>query len=219
MRSVRFAGNAPTLYLLIHTMYMSFPREFTFSLTIPRSYARFAIPFERNTAFVGGTRSKSDGELRANIDNDGNDDNYDDDSDDDGVTGNESRNFAFACWIYRESTLLYPLRCIHQLYQVVEKKHTHTHTHTTVKHNKPISITMSTLYDRTRFLSNSFRPSIFQIKRCIINWSFFVPIVWLSVYAFMDIYIYRPWNRRFLLEFLDHSGSRFLSFLPFFLSF
>lgn len=97
MRSVRFAGNAPTLYLLIHMMYMSFPREFTFSLTIPRSYARFAIPFERNTAFVGGTRSKSDGELRENIDDDGNDDNYDDDSDDDGVTGNESRNFAFAC--------------------------------------------------------------------------------------------------------------------------
>lgn len=127
MRSVRFAGNAPTLYLLIHMMYMSFPREFTFSLTIPRSYARFAIPFERNTAFVGGTRSRSDGELRANIDDDDNDDDYDDDSDDDRVAGNESRNFAFACRIYRESTLLYPLRCIHQLYQMVEKTHTHTH--------------------------------------------------------------------------------------------
>lgn len=125
MRSVRFAGNAPTLYLLIHMMYMSFPREFTFSLTIPRSYARFAISFERNTAFVGCTRSKSD-ELRANID----DDDYDDDSDDDRVAENESRNFAFACWIYRESTLLYPLRCIHQLYQMAEKTHTHTYTHT-----------------------------------------------------------------------------------------
>lgn len=188
MRSVRFAGNAPTLYLLIHMMYMSFPREFTFSLTIPRSYARFAIPFERNTAFVGGTRSRSDGELRANIDDDDNDDDYDDDSDDDRVAGNESRNFAFACRIYRESTLLYPLRCIHQLYQMVEKTHTHT-----VKHSKPISITMGTLYDRTRFYPICFVHPFFKSNNVSSMYHFSCPLFnypstlsWIYIYPSLE---------------------------------
>lgn len=90
-----------------------------------------------------------------------------------------------------------------------------THTHT-VKHSKPISITMGTLYDRTRFYPIRFVHPFFKSNNVSSMYHFSCPLFnYPSTLSWIYIYI-RPWNRRFLLKFLDLSGSRFLSFLPFF---
>lgn len=94
------------------------------------------------------------------------------------------------------------------------RKHTHTRTHT-VKHSKPISITMGTLYDRTRFYPIRFVHLFFKSNNVSSSGHFSCPLFDYPS-TLSRIYIsYRPWNRRFLLEFLDHSESRFLSFLSF----